>query len=81
MAPLSDNDPNLPPILYALFSFARGLGNIASGPLSTRLLASHSKLDATGGYGLPGYGVLIIFTGATLAASGVGAAYKGFKRE
>jgi hypothetical protein len=81
MALLLDNDPNLPPILYALFSFARGLGNIASGPLSTRLLASHSRFDATGGYGLPGYGVLIIFTGASLAASGVGAAYKGFKRE
>lgn len=76
----TENDPELPPILYAFFSFARGIGNIASGPVSVQLLALKSRLHAKGGYGVEGYGVLILFTGAMLLASGVGAGYKGLKR-
>jgi hypothetical protein len=79
---LTAGDPNLRPILYALFSFARGLGNILSGPVSTRLLATNSTLGkAKGGYGVEGYGGLIVFTGGMLLASGVGAGFKKLKRD
>lgn len=98
------NDPDLPQILYAFFSFARGVGraiarslplrsslklslslsgNIASGPISTALLNTRSALSGTAkaAYGVQGYGALIIFTGGALLASGVGAGYKGIKRD
>lgn len=77
---LSKDDPNLSPLLYALFSFARGLGSIVSGPLSSALL-SGGTMHAKGGYGVEGYGALIIWTGAVMAASALGAGYKGLKRD
>jgi len=77
---LERDDPNLPPLLYALFSFARGLGSIASGPLFSALLSS-GGLHGTGGYGVKRYGALILWTGAGMVLSGSGARYKGFKRD
>lgn len=58
-------------------------GNIASGPISSALLNMSSALSGTGkaAYGVQGYGALIIFTGGALLASGVGAGYKGMKRD
>lgn len=75
------DDPNLPPILYALFSFARGIGSVVSGPVSSALLTPKGMTSAKGGYGVDTYGALIIFTGAAMALSGVGAVYKGVKRD
>lgn len=73
---VAHDDPYLPAILYALYSFARGLGSIASGPMSSALLGH--PLVAKGGYGVGGYGLLIIFTGVGMIGSGVAAAFKGF---
>lgn len=58
-------------------------GNIASGPISTALLNMSSDLSgkAKAAYGVQGYGALIIFSGGALLASGVGAGYKGIKRD
>ncbi len=77
----TDNDPTLPQIIYALFSVARGLGNILSGPVSTGLLSLPGLEHAKGAYGVGGYGLLILWTGAMLLGSGVGAGYKGLKRD
>jgi hypothetical protein len=63
-----------------MFCFARGIGNIASGPLSSALMTMPLH-DAKGGYGVDGYGTLIVWTGATLTLSGVGAGYRGLKRD
>ncbi|KAK8869677.1 hypothetical protein IAR55_000245 [Kwoniella newhampshirensis] len=76
---ITQDDPHLPAILWALFSLARGLGSIASGPLSSALISTDSMGGAKGGYGVGGFGVLIIWTGAALVMSGVAAGYKGFK--
>nr|XP_031862664.1 uncharacterized protein CI109_001675 [Kwoniella shandongensis]KAA5529736.1 hypothetical protein CI109_001675 [Kwoniella shandongensis] len=76
---ITRDDPHLPAILYALFSFARGIGSIISGPLSSALISTDSMDGAKGGYGVEGYGVLIIFTGVAMIMSGVAAGYKGFK--
>ncbi|WVO16804.1 hypothetical protein L204_104490 [Cryptococcus depauperatus] len=70
---------SLAAILYALFSFARGLGSLCSGPLSSLLMSSHTLSGTKGGYGVEGFGALILWTGAGMVASGVGAGYKGFK--
>ncbi|WVR05138.1 hypothetical protein IAU60_002150 [Kwoniella sp. DSM 27419] len=76
---ISHDDPHLPAILYALFSLARGVGSIASGPVSSVLMASAQMPGAARGYGVEGYGVLIVWTGVGMALSAVGAGYKGFK--
>lgn len=69
------DDPHLRPMLYALFSFARGVGSIASGPLSTALLNGSSRIHL----GAAGWGGLILWTGAGMLSSGIGAGYKGLK--
>lgn len=58
----------------------RGVGNIASGPISTALLHSWVLTDRTSfAYGVKGYGPLIVFTGLMLLVSTVGVAYRGFR--
>nr|XP_019042357.1 hypothetical protein I302_08960 [Kwoniella bestiolae CBS 10118]OCF21287.1 hypothetical protein I302_08960 [Kwoniella bestiolae CBS 10118] len=80
IAILNRDDPHLPAILYSLFFLARGIGSIASGPLSSALMSHTSSLDgAKGGYGVGEYGVLIIWTGVGMVMSGVGAGYKSLK--
>ncbi|KAK4686345.1 hypothetical protein P7C73_g3793, partial [Tremellales sp. Uapishka_1] len=73
---IAKDDPHLPQILYAFFSFARGLGSVLSGPISSSLLSLDSQV-----YGMKGYGVLVLWTGAALATSGIAAGYNGLKRE
>ncbi|KAM0255031.1 hypothetical protein ACHAQJ_006179 [Trichoderma viride] len=54
-----------PLMVIAFLSIGRGVGNIVSGPLSEALIKGMPwQGQATGGYG-SGYGVLIVFTGAT----------------
>lgn len=72
-------DPSLPQILYAFFSFSRGIGNIVAGPISTALLALPGSAGGVGSYAVHGYSLVIVFTGATLALSGIGAGYAGLK--
>ncbi|WRT67244.1 uncharacterized protein IL334_004211 [Kwoniella shivajii] len=79
IAILNHDDPHLPAILYSLFFLARGIGSIASGPLSSALMSNTSLGNAKGGYGVGGYGVLIVWTGVGMVMSGVGAGYKSYK--
>ena len=73
-----DDDPGLTAIIYAMFFFARGIGSIASGPLSSALLSVSS---GSVHLGTAGWGALILWTGAGMIASGVGAGYKGLKKD
>ncbi|KAL7926456.1 major facilitator superfamily domain-containing protein [Trichoderma austrokoningii] len=60
-----------PLMVIAFLSIGRGVGNIASGPLSEALIRGMPWLgQVAGGYG-SGYGVLIVFTGATALMGGV----------
>ncbi|KAL7906921.1 major facilitator superfamily domain-containing protein [Trichoderma velutinum] len=54
-----------PLMVIAFLSIGRGVGNIASGPLSEALIKGMPwQGQAIGGYG-SGYGILIVFTGVT----------------
>ncbi len=58
-------------LLIGIISAARGVGAVASGPLSEDLLKGESWKGQAGlGYG-SGYGELIVFTGLTAALGGV----------
>ena len=71
------DDPHLPAILYALYSFARGAGSIASGPSSAALLGTSKGIHL----GTAGWGGVILWTGTSMFCSGVAAGYKGLKRD
>lgn len=61
-------------IMLAIISAARGVGAIASGPLSEIMLKRTDSSEVAGGYGSgygSSYGPLIVFTGVTAAAGGV----------
>lgn len=57
-----------PLFLYGLMAFGKGIGNVASGPITSRLLS----LPVSSGYGLGTYKQVIIYTGALLLASSAG---------
>jgi hypothetical protein len=77
----NDDNPALPPFLFGLFALLRGVGNIATGPVSEALLGSNnlrggecgvwpcqgSCWAARFGYG-DSYGALILYTGACMVA-------------
>ncbi|KAF4464344.1 hypothetical protein FALBO_8820 [Fusarium albosuccineum] len=59
-----------PAMVLGVLSAGRGIGNVASGPLSEALVKGMPwQGQASGGYGT-GYGTLIVFTGATALAGG-----------
>lgn len=59
-----------PTMVFAFLAAGRGVGNVASGPLSEVLVRGSPWLGrAGGGYG-SGYGALIVFTGLTAVVSG-----------
>ena len=59
-------------LLIGIISAARGVGAVASGPLSEALLEGETWKGKVGlGYG-SGYGGLIVFTGVTAGFGGVG---------
>ncbi|KAK4698438.1 hypothetical protein P7C70_g7837, partial [Phenoliferia sp. Uapishka_3] len=71
------DDPNGAMAVFAVFAFARGCGNIASGPISSVLLANNQLAGGKGGYGVTDYGSLLLYTGLTLVAgSFVGVMYR-----
>lgn len=58
-------------VIFPFMETGRGVGNIASGPLSEALLKTdHWKGRAWGAYG-SGYGTLVVCTGATAVIGGV----------
>ncbi|KAG9006361.1 hypothetical protein FRB94_000825 [Tulasnella sp. JGI-2019a] len=76
---ISKDDPHLYSTLMSLFISSRGLGNVLSGPLSTALLEHSPMYDvAKFGYGLKGYGPLILFSGCGMLFSTIAATYPYF---
>jgi MFS family permease len=58
-------------IVFAFLAAGRGIGNVASGPLSERLVQGFPWRDAAGwAYG-SGYGTLIVFTGVSAFLGGL----------
>jgi hypothetical protein len=50
------DDPALPPVVFALFAFTKGIGNVCSGPLSNYLLKDGLRIQhARFGYGVENY--------------------------
>lgn len=52
---VAKDDYLLPPILFSVFTFVRGVGNVASGPIANALLKSGDIHGAKFGYGVEGY--------------------------
>ncbi len=67
----ASNDSRVDPtMVFAWLAAGRGIGNVASGPLSEALIKGMPwQGSAAAGYG-SGYGTLIIFTGVTAFVSG-----------
>jgi MFS family permease len=60
-----------PGMVFACLAAGRGIGNVASGPLSEALMKGFPWHDAVGwAYG-SGFGTLIVFTGVTALAGGL----------
>lgn len=57
--------------LIGLLSAGRGIGAVASGPLSEALLNGNPWRDQTGSAYGSGFGSLIVFTGVTATVGGV----------
>ncbi|KAK9899406.1 MFS general substrate transporter [Cystobasidium minutum MCA 4210] len=74
---ISRDDPLLPPVIFSVFAFARGIGSILSGPISTALLKKGGLGHAAFGYGVGDYGGLLIWTGSVIALGSVaGVSYR-----
>ncbi|KAJ7665697.1 major facilitator superfamily domain-containing protein [Mycena rosella] len=75
------DDPRMSSLVLTVFIGGRGVGNVASGPVSTALMCRWALTDKTPfGYGLNGYGPLILFTGSMLLLSTAGVTYRSFQR-
>ncbi|WVQ75332.1 hypothetical protein IAR50_004949 [Cryptococcus sp. DSM 104548] len=71
---IAKDDPLAPPIVFSIFAFFRGVGNISSGPISGALLKVNVLKGSAGAYGFNNYGILLIYTAVTMmagAATGV----------
>ncbi|KAJ7467154.1 MFS general substrate transporter [Mycena latifolia] len=76
------DDPHMSSLVLTVFIGGRGVGNVASGPVSTALLRHWALTDRTPfAYGLNGYGPLILFTGLMLLVSTAGITYRSFQRD
>ncbi|KAG8935189.1 hypothetical protein FRC01_007422 [Tulasnella sp. 417] len=76
---ISTEDPRVHSTLMSLFASSRGLGNVLSGPLSTGLMRHSPFYDNVKyGYGVKGYGSLILFAGLGMLASTTAIAYPYF---
>lgn len=72
---ISKDDPNLPGLLFSLFTILKGVGNLTSGPISTALLKGGAFAGAAGAYGKTDYGSLLIYTGVTTFGASLFAAF------
>ncbi|WVQ83767.1 hypothetical protein IAT38_005911 [Cryptococcus sp. DSM 104549] len=63
---ISKDDPVAPTLIFSLFTFIRGVGNVTSGPISQSLLKSGALKGAAGAYGGSNYGILLIYTSLTI---------------
>ena len=50
-----EDDPTAPQIIFPIFAFLRGVGNITSGPISDALLKLDTLRGGAGAYGFRNY--------------------------
>ncbi|TDZ14641.1 Aspyridones efflux protein apdF [Colletotrichum orbiculare MAFF 240422] len=62
------NDSTAVPMIFSLFNFGKGVGNVLSGPISANLLFSMTSAES---YGLFKYKGVVVFTGSCMAFSTV----------
>ncbi|KGB76177.1 monocarboxylic acid transporter [Cryptococcus deuterogattii 99/473] len=75
---ISMDDPVALTLIFSIFAFTRGIGNITSGPISQVLLKYNTMQGAAGAYGLNNYGILLVYTATTIIAGGAtGLLFKG----
>ncbi|OQE38559.1 hypothetical protein PENCOP_c008G05011 [Penicillium coprophilum] len=69
-------DPTAMSMIFSLFCFGKGIGNVLTGPLSANLISRVLVLE---NYGLTKYMAVVIFTGSCMSLSGmiVGSRYLG----
>lgn len=60
------DDPSATIATYTIFVFLQGIGNVSTGPITSKLLSSRI---AIGDYGISKYSNILIFTGTCLFAS------------
>ncbi|WVR05479.1 hypothetical protein IAU60_002495 [Kwoniella sp. DSM 27419] len=74
---VAGDDHAVSALVWSLFTFMRGCGNMSSGPVSDALLKYDVLQGGFGGYGYRNYGVLLIYTAVTITAgSAAGMLYK-----
>ncbi|WOO79885.1 MFS transporter asaE [Vanrija pseudolonga] len=71
---MADGDPMVPGLALPLLIALRGVGNLTSGPISTKLLQYGPFKGAAGAYGATTYGPLLIFVSACTFLGGVAGA-------
>jgi hypothetical protein len=57
--------------IFSLYAVLRGVGNLTSGPISTKLLRTGVFRGAAGAYGSTNFGAVLVYTGVTIACGGI----------
>jgi MFS family permease len=68
MATSVSSDPTATSMIFTLFCFGKGIGNVLSGPISAGLISRVVGLEE---YGLTRYMAMVVFTGGCMAFSGI----------
>ncbi|WWC92205.1 uncharacterized protein L201_007159 [Kwoniella dendrophila CBS 6074] len=77
VAVISLDDPVITGLIYSMFAFIRGVGNLSSGPISDQLLKVDGLRGVTGAYGFHNYGALLIYTSIIILSGSIpGLMYK-----
>ncbi|OCF32051.1 hypothetical protein I317_06771 [Kwoniella heveanensis CBS 569] len=66
----AEDDASATALVFSLFAFTRGCGNMSSGPVSDALLKYDVLNGGFGAYGYKNYGILLIYTAVTILAGG-----------
>ncbi|KAK9799997.1 putative Major facilitator superfamily transporter [Seiridium cardinale] len=71
MSSAVSQNPTTAAMIFTLFNFGKGIGNVLAGPISGALIAGSSSVE---GYALQGYSGIVIFTG-TYPSGGIKTRY------
>lgn len=66
-----EDDPRASVLVFSMFATLRGVGNLTSGPISTRLLKTGVFRGAAGAFGSTNFGAVLVYTAVTIFAGGV----------
>lgn len=66
MSSAVSRDPTTTPMIFSLFCFGKGIGNVLAGPISGSLVSGASS---SGAYGLLRYTGVVVFTGTSMLLS------------